>query len=270
MNWTKNVLALMLVGVLMLPAPLFAATSTEAQLRAQVEALLKRVSELESKLNGTPVPIVSNGTLEIENVRTSVDGDMAIVSWTTSIASESRLMLDNGDGKVFESKFGTKHEVEIEDLEASQEYEFKITARSKDKKSFDDLYDTFTATKEYQASFVKTKGSCSIVRLEDTAGKAAKKIDLSVGGILATKNGNTARGSVKLRTDSKGEFEYCKPVSTLNIKGGKGMGIDIKLSIPKAGAKATEIPAEKSKTKPSVSECKVIKGSSFPMVQSCA
>ncbi len=228
MTWTKYTLALVLAGALLLPSPLFAASKTETQLREQVRLLLQRVAELEAKLNGG-IASVAAGTLEIENVRSEVDGDVATVSWTTTLPAESRLALGNGKGKVYESRLGTKHIVTISDLSASQEYDFKLTARSADKKGYDDFYDSFTAKREYQASLVGTKGECSTIRIEDTAGKPAKKFKVAVSGILATSKGNTARGNLKDRTDSKGEFKYCQQVSTLRVK---GMDLDAEIEIP--------------------------------------
>lgn len=236
MTWTKHTLALILAGALLLPTPLFAASSTETQLREQVRLLLQRVAELEAKLNGGTAPVAAGG-LQIDNVRSVIDGDVATVSWTTTLPSESRLALDNGDGKVYESRLGTKHAVAIKDLEASKEYEFKITARTADKKGYDDFYDSFTAKKEYRATLVGTKGECSTIRIEDTAGKPAKKFEVSVSGVLTSSKGNTARGNIKERTNSKGEFKYCRPVSSLRIK---GEDLDAEMDIS-TGVKSTEV-----------------------------
>lgn len=229
MTWTKYTLALVLAGALLLPTPLFAASKTETQLREQVRLLLQRVAELEAKLYGSGASIAT-GTLEIENVRSEVDDDVATVSWTTTLPAESRLALENGKGKVYESRLGTQHTVTIKDLVASKEHEFKLTARTADKKGYDDFYDSFTAKREYRASLVGTKGECSTIRIEDTAGKAAKKFKVSVSGVLATAKGNTASGNLKDRTDSKGEFKYCQSASTLRIK---GTDLDAEIEIPR-------------------------------------
>lgn len=230
MNSIRPLLLVFIAAVLVFPVPGLAASETDAQIRAEIASLLKRIADLESRLSAGSND--SSTTLEIENLQITVSGDSANITWSTTMPAESRLMLDNGDGRVYESKFGIKHKVKVADLEPSKDYEFKITARSKDKKSFDDFYDNFSASKKYTASFVRMDGKCAVIRIEDTAGKTAKKLDLAISGIFSTQKGNTARGTAKMRTDSNGEFEYCKPVTTLTIKGGKGVDLSMKVSIP--------------------------------------
>lgn len=229
MTYRYFIISMMVAVASFVPSTVLAAQSTNEQLRAQIAALLIRVSELEAKLNKYEVVTSSiktsdgirTASLQIEDVRSLVTDDSVVVSWRTSAPAESRLILNNGKGKVLESGFGTKHSITVNNLKPSTEYDFKITAQTKDKSGYDDAYDSFTAKKEYRAVLISkylSDKKCSQVAVQDTAGNPVKNTKILVKSVNKAGASASAQGSTELKTNKKGEFKYCKAATSMIIK----------------------------------------------------
>lgn len=179
--------------------------------KAAVGPATKAASEGTIAAPSNPVATVSSiGTLQIEGVQAHVDKNGAVITWTTSVVAESQLILDNGEGKGFESKngAGTEHEVDITGLTQSAEYDYEIVAKTPDKRQLDNYYGSFSAVKTYVARLgeLDDKDNCQQIFIEDTAGKPAVGMNISVTGAVVAHLMSPIK---KLTTDGYGSVEYC-------------------------------------------------------------
>lgn len=194
-------------------------TGTTAQ---PTDTSTTKTTQLKSQLVTTPVSVSSKATLQIENAKSVVEENMAVVTWTTTMPAESRLIFDNGEGRVFESENGlsTNHKVHTTGLEESEEYHFKITATTEDKNHYDDHYGTVYALKKYTAVLGEKDGDCQIIVVKDTAGKIAASKEVKLSPSRRTESSIIiSRGTVVLETNSKGEIKYCETANTFKLTG---------------------------------------------------
>lgn len=169
-------------------------------------------------------------TLQIQGVDMRVDVGAATVTWTTTLPSESRLMLENGEGRVFESESGvsTTHKVRVVGMQESEEYDFKITATTENKSQSDDYYDILYAPKKFTAEFSPNEGECRIILVTDTAGNVAVNKLVQLRPTQVTSSGSiTARGNTEVKTNSKGQIRYCEKANTFRLI---GVNLDTTLS----------------------------------------
>jgi len=192
---------------------------TGAFKRAVSSAPASQNTEVETN---TKTTVPANTTLQIESVQSSVEENGAVVTWTTSLPAESRLIFDNGEGRAFESESGlsTTHKIHTTGLQESEEYDYKITAVTADKSQHDDHYGIIYAPKKYTAVLGEKDGECQIILVKDTAGKIAASKEVRLSPSHRTDNGTlVARGAVALETDSRGEIEYCEVANTYKLTG---------------------------------------------------
>lgn len=164
----------------------------------------------------------THSVLQIENVKSVVEGNTAVVTWSTSIPAESRLIAGNGEGRVFESQMGlsTTHRIQVAGLEDSEEYDYKITATTEDKSQYDDHYGIIYAPKKYTATLGQKEGECQIIIVKDTAGKIASGKEVKLSPSTTFDSGRIiARGTKVLLTNSRGEIKYCEVADTFRITG---------------------------------------------------
>lgn len=162
-------------------------------------------------------------TLQIQNVVNDITKKVAKIKWTTTIPAQSKLLLDNGTGKGYESLggFGTSHWINIEEPIPSTEYIYKIVATTNDGKLSNDYYGSFTAIREFGISLSRAQDGCRIIHIEDTIGKPARDMKVTISGTF----GDSV--SIRLpefttRTDKDGEitdWPHCKNPRTLTFKG---------------------------------------------------
>ncbi len=160
--------------------------------------------------------------LHIENIKSTTKGNTAVVTWATTIPAKSRLIFDNGEGRVFESEGGlnTDHKIEATDLVESREYDYKITATSEDKSQYDDQYGILYALKKYTATLGGKENDCQIFIVKDTAGRIATGKTVRLSPSLIGDNGSIyTKGALELRTNSRGEIEYCERANTFSLIG---------------------------------------------------
>lgn len=159
-------------------------------------------------------------TLQIESVKSMAEGVQATVTWTTTLPSESRLIFDNGEGRVFESESGlsTSHKIHTSGLEESEEYDYKITATTEDKSQYDDYFGTIFAPKKYTAVLGSKDEECQVIVIKDTAGRVAIGKEIRLQPSIKSAITYT-KASVMLTTDSRGEIEYCEVANTYKVVG---------------------------------------------------
>lgn len=197
----------------------FASFVTGALKRAVSPAPPSQNTEIEAE---TKAPASADTTLQIQDVKSIVEGNGVVVTWTTSLSAESRLIFDNGEGRAFESEAGlsTSHKIHATGLEESEEYDYKITAVSADKSQHDDYYGIIYAPKKYTATLGENDGQCQTIVVKDTAGKIAASKEVRVSPSLRSESGSIyMRGAVILETNSRGEIEYCEVANTYKLVG---------------------------------------------------
>ncbi len=163
--------------------------------------------------------VKEGSTLQILNVKNEIFEDRVEVSWNTSKLAESRLILDNGNGKVYESENGlsTEHHVVIKELESSQEYNYKITATTNDKKAYDDYFGSFVAFVKYVAVLGKLDEDCRTIIIKDTAGRLIAGKEITVSGVYQIPGYTNNKPSIKSKTNSLGEVQYCEKSTIYNV-----------------------------------------------------
>jgi hypothetical protein len=165
--------------------------------------------ETEPKAAQTEVTAGYSETLQIQNVRADITKAAAKITWTTTLPAESRLVLDSGDGKGYESIGGvsTSHEVDISNPEISEEYDYEITASTADKRQFDTYYDSFTAYQRYEVSLdTPDKLGCSALVFKNTAGKLAANTKFLIE-VSYSANPGGARVGKTVTTNDEGEVD---------------------------------------------------------------
>jgi len=181
-----------------------------------------KISESPKNIVKENIPIVAKeNILRISNINKKIEKGKVTLSWDTNLPSDSRLILDNGNGKVYESEngFGVNHLVKIFNTESSKEYDYKITATTADKKSYDDHYGSFIAFIEYKVYLGSNDTDCQTIKITDTAGRVITGKEIEVRGILNSSTGIIYKSSVKKNSDSNGEVRYCDKVNIYEING---------------------------------------------------
>lgn len=196
---------------------------TETEVSAPANESKKTAAPSTGTQGTAPKPEVAStkSTLQIENIKSSVVENQAIITWTTTLPAESRLIFDNGEGRVFESENGlsTSHKINATGLEESEEYDYKITATTEDKKQNDDYFGTLYAYKKYTAAFGTSENDCRIIVIKDTAGHIAPNKTVTLRPTQVSGNVNAQKPSISATTNSSGEIKYCDTANTFLIKG---------------------------------------------------
>lgn len=146
--------------------------------------------------------------LQIQNVQISVSGTYATVTWTTTSIARSQLILDNGNGKGYESEngVGTSHQVSLSGLAPSASYDFKIVAHTTDGSLTDDYYGSIESEKIYTASlstYIDSNG-CRAILIEDTAGNRARNETFTIHGSYTAGTTVYQVGHIRVTTDEYG------------------------------------------------------------------
>lgn len=157
---------------------------------------------------------------QILDIKNDVGDEEATVTWRTTLAARSRLILTS-DGKVYESLsgVGTEHQVTIK-LEPNMEYDYHITARTLDEKSFeDDVYNSFKGPVELVAVLGKFEDDCRTIIIQNTAGKPISNMEVTVRAIQKNDMYVSYRPYLTKKTNSNGEIKYCESGNTYEVSG---------------------------------------------------
>lgn len=168
----------------------------------------------------------ANSTPWIENVEIKVSGAYATVTWTTAAVARSQLILDNGNGKGYESLngIGKIHEVELVGLTPSADYDFKIVSSASSNNLSDSYYGSIEAKKVYVAyvSTYEDSESCRPLVIEDTAGNPARDLRFEISGTYYSAGGtNFILPRTFVETDAYGlvrDWPGCKSAVSASIK----------------------------------------------------
>lgn len=127
-------------------------------------------------------PVVTPVIFQIQNVKNYVTKERVTVSWTTTLAAQSRLVIEGETIKGYESMngVGTQHEIKIDNPTPSTEYFYKIVAITNDGK-ITEFYNSFTAVRKFNAVF-DHKNGCPIIRVEDSLGKPGRDVKIVISG----------------------------------------------------------------------------------------
>lgn len=156
-------------------------------------------------------------TLQIINVKSQNDQGVTTITWETNVPSESRLFLLSDIEKGYESEngLGTKHLVKILNTVKDKEYNYKITATTEDKKSYDDIYGLFIGGREYIVYLGKynSDNKCQIIKVKDGSGRLAAGQTVE---IISYSEIVTTGGTFKV-TDLNGEVNYCTKYKNIKV-----------------------------------------------------
>lgn len=185
----------------------------------------------------TPTPAIEQ-SLQIQNVKNDITKKLVIVSWSTSKPTRSQLLLNNGEGKGYESLSGisTSHKIRIESPNPSAEYIYKIVARTEDNKYTDDFYGSFTAIREFAATNGGRDNGCIVIYVKDSLDKPASYMDIKISGTYGEKT-TFQLPQIKEKTDINGKVKLTslcenKTIKTLRVT---GENLDTKLEITTPG-----------------------------------
>lgn len=162
--------------------------------------------------NNTTTNTTNSGTisvLKITNIQKKVKGGAVTVTWETNYPSESTLTLIQSVEKTYTSNNGLSknHSITLYDLVAKNEYNFKITAITEDRKQEDIGYGLLYVIEQFSASFGQydDKKGCQTIILRDTNGRLKNKQIA-----ISARSPKISYGRIYKTTDSTGEVNYCE------------------------------------------------------------
>lgn len=152
--------------------------------------------------------------LKITNVKNKVVGNNVSITWETNYPTESTITIIEAVEKVYESNNGlsTNHSVNIYDLTLKNEYNFKLNAKTEDKKQTDTYYGSFFVIEKFTGYLGEyDEDKCQLIILMDSNGRLNKKQILMSASIVREEI--TSYGGIKITTNSHGEIKYCEKPS---------------------------------------------------------
>lgn len=127
-------------------------------------------------------------TLVISDVLVDVTAYLVKITWTTSVASQSQLLLDTGSGlnsgNGYESMngIGTKHEINFRKPVAGVTYRFEILAHTTDGKLSNNYYSSFTGVGPYRAFMDPYGTGCREIHIVDSEGVSVSSFPVNISG----------------------------------------------------------------------------------------
>lgn len=168
--------------------------------------------------------IEATDQLSIQNVTSIIDETEATISWNTSIKSDSRLILHDGDTeKIYVSKFESSknHSVHLDNLESSKEYPYEIIASEGGSEV--NKFSSVKTDRVYNIELVSLIGSgspveeCTTLAITDTQSKALKGAQVTISGANQTSSMRYYTDTENEITDADGEIEYCHKATELKL-----------------------------------------------------
>ncbi|MCA9397726.1 hypothetical protein H6778_00245 [Candidatus Nomurabacteria bacterium] len=157
--------------------------------------------------------VTENTDLKVINVEHVIDEEENLIriDWETTLASDSRLILDEKEVFNSNNSDSTEHFVIINALSESKKYNYEIVAKIGAVE--DSYFGKFQAPREYVVRFgeIDDEG-CTEVITEDTEGYPLSGALLKLSGYYGSGTSNFAGDTVEAYTDAKGVIAYCDPI----------------------------------------------------------